>query len=190
MSKTFQCPACGGLIEYTDSNQAMTCPFCGTAVTTPEQAETPPSAQTDQGGMVDAAAQTLLQQHTSKFKNSAEIMDEVKRLLREGDKSQAVDVYRQEFNVAREDAQSSIDQIEIDMKHSGSEVPPTPPESVPSPIPDTPVQNANVIDATPAPQKSSFPTKSVVIGCVVALVLCCLCVIAPAIVWMLNNFQH
>ena len=190
MSKTFQCPACGGLIEYTSSNQAMTCPFCGTAVTTPEQAETPAPAQTDQGMMDDAAAKTVLQGHSSKFKNSAEIMDEVKRLLRDGDKSQAIEVYRREFNVALEDAQSSIEQIEIDMKHSGRETPPPPPESVFSPVPSTPVPNADVIDAPPALPKSSFPIKGVVIGCVVALVLCCLCVISPAIVWMLNSLRH
>jgi len=183
MSNTFQCPACGGLIEYTSSNQAMACPFCGTSVTTPAQAETSSPAQTDQGEMVDAAAQTLLQQHSS-FKNSAEIMDEVKRLLREGDKSQAIEVYRKEFNVALEDAQSSVEQIEIDMKHSGRETPPPPPESVPSPVPSTPVSNVDVIDAPPPPPKSSFPTKAVVIGCVVALVLCCLCVISPIIVWI------
>jgi predicted nucleic acid-binding Zn-ribbon protein len=188
MSKTFQCPACGGLIEYTSSNQAMTCPFCGTAVTTPEQAETPAPAQTGQG-IMDAAAKTVLQGRSSKFKNSAEIMDEVKRLLREDDKSQAVEVYCREFNVALEDAQSSIEQIEIDMKHSGAETPPTP-ANVPSPIPSMPISSDNIIDAPPAPQKSSFPIKGVIIGCLVALVLCCLCVISPAIVWMLNSLRH
>jgi transcription elongation factor Elf1 len=187
MSNTFQCPACGGLIEYTSSNQAMTCPFCGTAVTTPDQAETSAPAQTNQG-IVDAAAQTLLQQHSSKFKNSAEIMDEVKRLLREGDKSQAVEVYSKEFDVALEDAQSSVEQIEIDMKHSGAETPP-PPASVPSPIPSTPISSDNIIDAPPPQQKSSLP-KNLLIGCVVVLVLCCLCVTVPTIVWIVTTLRH
>ncbi len=187
MTDTFQCPACGGLIEYTSNNQDMPCPFCGTAITTPG-AGTAPAAATvvvpKIEGNPGAAAQTMIQH--SRFNNSAEIMDEIKRLLREDDKSGAVKVYRKEFNVPLADARSSVDQIEIDMRHSGKETPPppTPVESAPppAPAPSEPAVSGDVVfDGTP--QKPSS-TKNWIIGCsIAAVVFCCCCVILPTLIF-------
>ena len=132
MATTFQCPACGGIIEYTSNNQAMTCPFCGTAITTPGAGSAatvvmakpvvePVSAEPDSS----AGAKTVIQQ-SPVVMNSAEIIDEVKRSLREDDKSGAVRIFSKGFNVSLTDAQASVDQIEIDMKHSGKEAAPAP----------------------------------------------------------------
>ena len=96
MPDTFQCPACGGFIEYSDHNQDMACPFCGTAVTTPPAGDVAPAPADP------SSAKTVVQ--ASKFKNSAEIMDEVKRLLGEGDKDGAIKVYAKEFGVPKADA--------------------------------------------------------------------------------------
>jgi|GEM_PF-5499343 len=175
MPETFQCPACGGMIEYTTSNQDMTCPFCGTAVTTPAQTTvaTVPETKYD-----SSSAETMVQH--SKFKNSAEILDEVKRLLREDNKEQAIKVYRKEFGVPLADARTSVEQIEIDMRPSGKEeIPPPPPQDIPTPTWTAPNESAikgDVVFDTPQ-QKSSTPTGWL-IGCGIALViLCCLCTI-------------
>jgi hypothetical protein len=185
MSNTFQCPACGGLIEYTDNNQEMACPFCGTAVTTPgaESAATVLISKPERAPA--AAAETMIQQ--SRFNSSAEIMDEVKRLLREEDKNGAVKVYRKEFNVALADARAAVDQIEIDMQHSGKEeTPPAPEESAPPPpAPSEPAISGDVVFNAP-PQKSS--SRGWIIGCSIAFVLfCCFCVILPSVVWFVTN---
>ncbi len=189
MATTFQCPACGGIIEYTSNNQEMTCPFCGTTITTPGAAS---SAATVIMSKVDVpppaapaeSAKTIVQHST--FNNSAEIIDEVKRSLREDDKDGAVRIYSKEFGVPLSDAQTSVDQIEIDMKYAGKPTTPPPapePEPVLTPTP-TPVYSnpapayavpaSDVIDAGAAPKKSNT-TRNLIIGCVSLIVLCCVC---------------
>jgi hypothetical protein len=198
MPTTFQCPACGGIIEYTSNNQDMTCPFCGTAITTPgaEAAATvimskPVVVEPVVEPNAEGGAKTLIQQ--SRFNNSAEIIDEVKRSLREDDKAGAVRIYSKEFNVPLADAQTSVDQIEIDMKHSGKEASPAP-EPIATPV-QTPyvaqqIPSADILDAAP-PAKSGGVSRNVIIGCSIALVLfCCFCVILPTIVATANQLMN
>lgn len=191
MPTTFQCPACGGIIEYTSNNQDMTCPFCGTAITTPGTGSAATVVMSKVESVVAeqdpaAGAKTVIQQ--SRFHNSAEIMDEVKRLLREDDKSAAVKVYSKEFNVPMVDAQSSVDQIEIDMKYSGKEVA-LAPEPVPTPVAAQQIPSADILDAAaPEQKKSGGISRNVIIGCSIALVLfCCFCVILPTIIAIARN---
>ena len=191
MATTFQCPACGGIIEYTSNNQDMTCPFCGTAITTPGAAASAATVIMTKVERVEpqddpaAGAKTVMQQ--GPVMNSAEIIDEVKRSLREDDKSGAVRIYSKEFNVSLADAQASVDQIEIDMKYSGKEV--IKPVVEPEPVSAAPaasaqqIPTADILDAAPSEPKKSNTTRNVIIGCSVAFVLfCCLCVVLPAIV--------
>lgn len=195
MSTTFQCPACGGIIEYTSSNQDMTCPFCGTAITTPGAGSAatvvmPKVERVQPEEDPGAGAKTVIQQ--SRFGNSAEIMDEVKRLLREGDKTGALKVYSKEFDVPMADAQTSVDQIEIDMRHSGKEATPTAPEPIPAPTPVRPAQSipaSDILDAAPEETKSNT-TRNWIIGCSIAFVLfCCLCIIVSTVVSMAAGSQ-
>jgi ribosomal protein L7/L12 len=199
MPNTFQCPSCSGSIEYTENNKNMDCPFCGTAVTTPgpeTASEAAPGVaatvvipKVEREPAPVAAAQTMIQQ--SRFNSTAEIIDEVKRLLREDDKTGAVKVYRKEFNVSQADAKTAVDQIEIDMQHSGKEETPPPPASVetppppppPPPAPSEPAISGDVVfDAAP-PQKPSSK-RGWIIGCSIAFVLfCCFCVILPTVIW-------
>lgn len=192
---TFQCPSCGGTIDYTSSNLDMTCPFCGTAITTPgvdanatvivpkvEAAPAPTDAL--------ESAKTVIQQ--SRFSNSAEIMDEVKRSLREDDKEGAIRTYSKEFNVPVEDARASVEQIEIDMRHSGKEATPPAPEPAATPAyaPEPSayqVPRSDVLDAAATPPTNNN-TRNIIIGCSIAFVLfCCLCIIIPSIVGVLQG---
>lgn len=195
MSK-FQCPSCGGTIEYSNSNEEMTCPFCGTAITTPgvdtnATIIAPRVEKVEETADPAASAKTVVQQ--SQFKNSAEIIDEVKRSLREDDKEGAVRIYSKEFNVPLADARSSVDQMEIDMRHSGKEEDkPTPelePAPAPAPEPAYQVPTSDVLDAGATPQQSNNNTRNWIIGCSIALVLfCCFCVILPTIVSFAGGF--
>jgi ribosomal protein S27E len=186
MPTTFQCPACGGIIEYSANDQEMTCPFCGTAITTPAAGSAATVIMPKVEPEPAASAKTIIQQQ-SKFTNSAEIIDEVKRSLREGDKEGAVRIYSKEFNVPMIDAQASVDQIEIDMKHSGKEAAPEP-EPIPAPAAPVPsaqqIPHFDVLDAPALEEKKSNTTRNWVIGCSIAFVLfCCICVILPTAVW-------
>jgi len=171
------------MIEYTDHDQAMSCPFCGVAVTTP------PAGIVDEGD--PSSAKTVV--HASKFKNSAEILDEVKRLIGEGDTDGAIKVYAKEFGVPKADARTSVEQIEIDMRPKEetpppveeSAPPPPPPPPPHSPIPDPAAIRGEVVDS--ASQKPST-ARNWIIGCGVAFLLfCCLCVILPTIVYFVMN---
>lgn len=199
---TFQCPSCGGTIDYSNSSEEMKCPFCGTDITTPGVDSnatiiTPKVEKVEVEEAPDPAssAKTVIQQ--SKFKNSAEIMDEVKRSLREDDKEAAVRIYSKEFNVPLADARSSVDQIEIDMKHSGKEAakPAPEPEPIPAPAP-TPepayqVPVSDVIDSTSSAQPPNNTTRNWIIGCSIAFVLfCCFCVILPSVVSFGSSFLN
>lgn len=192
---TFLCPSCGGTIEYASNNQDMTCPFCGTAITTPSadsnatvivpKMEVAPAPSDS-----SQSAKTVIQQ--SRFQNSAEIMDEVKRLLREDDKEGAIRTYSKEFNVPVEDARTSVEQIEIDMRHSGKEAPPAPePAATPAYAPEPSayqVPRSDVLDAGVAPSQPNNNTRNIIIGCSIAFVLfCCLCIIIPSIVGVLQG---
>ena len=197
MATTFQCPACGGIIEYSSNNQEMTCPFCGTAITTPGASSAatvvmskpviePVNAEADSS----AGAKTVIQQ-SPVVMNSAEIIDEVKRSLREDDKNGAVRIFSKGFNVSLTDAQTSVDQIEIDMKHSGKEAAPAPePDPVSTPVAAQQIPAADIFDAAAAQPPKSNTTRNWIIGCSVAAVLfCCLCVILPTIIISLAGSQ-
>lgn len=37
MAQSFNCPQCGGMLEYTGSGRTMPCPYCATTVSVPEE---------------------------------------------------------------------------------------------------------------------------------------------------------
>lgn len=122
------------------------------------------------------------------FASSAEAMDEIKRLLRSGNKIEAIRVHREAFNTGLKDAKDAVDAIESDLKYQSSPrqgVAQTTGQSVSSFAAAEPVMNPNPFDE---PQKPAW--RKWVIGCSLALFLfCCLCVGLPALLYMFTGGQ-
>ncbi|HEY3313504.1 MAG TPA: hypothetical protein VGK00_17830 [Anaerolineales bacterium] len=151
MSPEFICPFCGAPLE---NSSVSTCPSCGSALST-RPGSTPLEASP-----------------RPEFNNSAEVMDEVKDLIREGDLTAAAGVAASAFGLDTGSAQSTVEQVQIEMQHSGHE---TPPRSESTSTPPAP----QVIDAPgyETPKKSSNAMKWIigsVIGATILLCVCCL----------------
>lgn len=129
---------------------------------------------------------------SSQFANSAELMDEVKRLLRAEKKIEAVKVYREYFNCGLAEAKDAVDAAETELKLQAP--PPLAEDEVPSfARPDAAPAAASsgpVVMPNPVTAETSGPPawRNWAIGCGIALVLfCCLCVVLPAIVSLVMN---
>jgi hypothetical protein len=103
MSDLNVCPSCGAKL---DANVGSKCPFCGS--------DLPVSA---------SSAPTLISRPISKkaeFENSAEAMDEIKRLVNEGDTGGATVIASSAFDLPEEAARTTVEQIKTDMPFSSS----------------------------------------------------------------------
>ena len=152
------CPSCGTPLDnYTGTK----CPSCGTAL--PNRS---------------SSAQTIISKRPA-FNSSAESMDEVKRLVNEGDTGSAAEVVKNEFDQDDSSAQATVEQVKFDMKHSGWETPPVEPEPVPAPS-QPEVINAPVYDI---PKKSSNSRTWTIAG-IAAAVFLCVCCCLPFVAWI------
>jgi ribosomal protein L7/L12 len=124
------------------------------------------------------------------FSSSAEAMDEIKRLLRGGNKIEAIKVHREYFSTGLKDAKDAVDAIESDLKFQAAPARPSLGQSAGQPssfAPSEPVMSANPFDE---PGQSSQAGRKWLIGCSVAFVLfCCLCVVLPALIYALFSGQ-
>jgi hypothetical protein len=117
-------------------------------------------------------------------KSSAEAMDEVKKLVREGDNAGAAEVASAEFGLDQEAAKNTVDQVATDMKYSAPE--PVIVEPIPNYKSSEPV-GSNVFDAPQKPSNSRPWIIGCSVGAVVFLCLCCCMPIFIAIVSMARN---
>lgn len=157
MSTDNVCPFCGVSLE---SNTGSQCPACGSALPTR-----------------DSSAATIISKKAV-FDNSAEAMDELKKLIRNGDSGAAAEVASIQFDLSQEAAQSTVEQVESDMKHSGRETPPAEPSPASAP--------PEVIDAAlfDEPQKPNN-SRRWIIGCSIgAAVFLCVCCCLPFLIWI------
>lgn len=134
-------------------------------------------------GQAVPVAATLISQapENQRFENSAEMVDEVKRLLRQDKKIAAVKVYREYFEVGLAEAKTAVDQIETELKFSAAPVTPSAPETPVQPA--EPTISANPFDAPAKPSNM----RGWVIGCsLAALASLCLCVGLPLLLMALG----
>jgi hypothetical protein len=157
MSPETKCPSCGASLE---DNVGSACPFCGSALSA-------------------ASAPTLLSVPASRpsAQTSAEAMDEIKNLIREGDPAGATLVAGAEFGLNPEAAQTVVEQAATDMKYSGA------PEPV-SVEPETPAARAAepvIIENRPVetPKKPSSTQPWIIGGSIVAVIFLCCCCCLP-----------
>jgi uncharacterized Zn finger protein (UPF0148 family) len=183
MTDNKTCPSCGATLE---NNVGSQCPFCGAALAT-----------------VSSSAQTLISRPLSKkgeFENSAEAMDEVKRLVREGESEAAEQVASEQFDLKPEDAHSTVEQVEVDMKYSGEEtklagqvVPPMAAAAAPGPAYTPPASQA--VYNTPPAASSTEPEKSskrnwIIGGSIGAAIFLCLCCCLPLLIFGINAMRN
>ena len=156
------CPSCGAALE---DNVGSSCPYCGSALSMPT--------------IVSAPAKKK-----KAAKSSAEAMDEVKQLVREGDKAAAAEVASAEFGLNQEAAQTTVEQVAADMKYSAPESVIV--EPIPNYKPSEPV-SSNVFDA---PQKPSN-SRPWIIGCSIgAVVFLCLCCCLPLLLTLVGVMRN
>ena len=164
MSPNNVCPSCGAALE---DNVGSYCPYCGSALSMPTIISAPAKKKR-------AAA-----------KSSAEAMDEVKKLVREGDTAGAAEVASAEFGLNQEAAQSTVEQVATNMKFSAPE--PAIVEPAPTFKPSEPVIDSNPFDEPKKPSNSRPWIIGCSIGAAVFLCLCCCLPILITIVSMARN---
>jgi uncharacterized Zn finger protein (UPF0148 family) len=168
MSPNNVCPSCGAALE---ENAGSSCPFCGSALSLSMSAPT----------IISAPAK----KKKAAAKSSAEAMDEVKKLVREGDTTGAAEVASAEFGLDQEAAQSTVEQVATNMKYSAPE--PVIVEPIPDYKPSEPVIESSPFDE---PQKPSN-SRPWIIGCsIAAVVFLCVCCCLPLVfglISMANN---
>lgn len=153
MSPNHVCPSCGAALE---ENVGSSCPFCGSALSMPTIISTPAKKK--------------------KAASSAEAMDEVKKLVSEGDTAGAAEVASAEFGLNQEAAQSTVEQVATEMKYSGAET------IMAGPIP--PKASEPVVENIPVaePAKPSNKRSWIIGGSIAAVVFLCLCCCLPLVI--------
>jgi ribosomal protein L7/L12 len=121
------------------------------------------------------------------FASSAEMMDEVKRQLRKGNKIEAIKTYREYFNVGLKEAKDAVDAVETELKFQSEPVLDTEPPAFARPDAPTvePVVSPNPFDEPKAPAWRKW-----LIGCGVALLVLCVCTIVPLALFGLRVFGN
>jgi len=108
-------------------------------------------------------------------------MDEVKRLLRAGNKVEAVKTHREYFGLELKDASDAVEAIEADLRPVEVSAPLADDQPPAFARPDSAAQTVSVEPVAPAPAKPAWQKWA--LGCGIALIVfCCLCVILPTIV--------
>jgi hypothetical protein len=149
MTDQKNCPSCGASVDLP----ANDCPFCGASMIDSRNAPT-------------IMASSL--PDISRFPTGAAALDEVKRLIREGNKIEAVKVHREHFKTSLQESKEAVDVLASDMPHQ-----PVPAPSRPR-VEASPGMSATAIP--PKPQSDAW--KKWASGCSIAFVLfCCLCLI-------------
>jgi len=146
------CPFCGAPLENLTENK---CPSCGSAL--------------------PASSSATLISPRSSFNSSAEVMDEVKKLEREGNAGAAAQVLGSEFGLDQAAAQQTAEQVQIELQHDGRESYSSGPEA------QTFDTKPEVIDAPiySTVQKPSNTRNWIIGGSIGAAVFLCCCCCLP-----------
>ena len=106
MSQTFQCPNCGAPLDYDGgSDPVIPCPYCKSTVVVPEELHTARSGSGTFTTSVGMGLGNLLQPEKIAH------LREIGRLVRQGQKVEAVKLYREIFGAELQEAQDAIDQL-------------------------------------------------------------------------------
>jgi len=107
MAQSFNCPNCGAPLDYDGSDLTVRCPFCSSSVIVPEtlRPAAPVAGRSPSPQVV--GLDTLIGQ--------ADKLREIARLIRAGNKIQAIKVYREAFDVSLSEAKNAVEALEAGM---------------------------------------------------------------------------
>jgi ribosomal protein L7/L12/sugar lactone lactonase YvrE len=106
MSQTFQCPNCGAPLDYDGGlDPVIPCPYCKSTVVVPEELHTAQPGSSTFTASAGTALDNLLQPE------QIERLREIGRLVRQGQKVEAVNLYREMLGTELQDAKDAIDQL-------------------------------------------------------------------------------
>jgi hypothetical protein len=159
MSPNTVCPSCGAALE---ENVGSSCPYCGSALS------------------VNMSAPTIISAPKKKkatAQSSAEAMDEVKKLVGEGETAAAAEVASAEFGLDQEAAQNTVEQVATEMKYSAPE---------PTVVEPEPVSKSSepIVENIPPeePKKPSTARNWIIGGSVAAVIFLCCCCCMPFVI--------
>lgn len=163
MSTELKCSFCGAPLE---SENLAACPSCGSAIP-------------------GFSSQATMISSKSNFGNSAEVMDEIKKLAKEGKVEEAAQVAGEEFGLSGESARVTVDQTMIDMRHSDSGSESTSEDKKPS------TSQPEIIDAPgySVPKQPSGKKNWLIGGIVAAVIFLCLCCCLPIIAGLVMYYN-
>jgi uncharacterized Zn finger protein (UPF0148 family) len=154
MSPNHVCPSCGATLE---ENVGSACPYCGSALSAPTLISTPAKKK--------KAAQS-----------SAESLDEVKKLVREGDAAGAAEVASAAFDLTPEAAQTVVEQTALEIK----------PAVASDPEPEVIVEPAGNASPGTGQPKSFGGRWAIAIGAGGTILLCSCCCCLPLVLAFLS----
>jgi ribosomal protein L7/L12/outer membrane protein assembly factor BamB len=136
MSQTFQCPNCGAPLDYDGGlDPVIPCPYCKSTVVVPAELHT---AQPESSTFTIPTGTTLALDNLLQPEQIAHLR-EIGRLVRQGQKTEAINLYRELLGTELKEAEDAIEQLAagkaIALTHSSVQT------SKDSPFP---VQNAQV----------------------------------------------
>lgn len=125
MSQTFHCPSCGAPLDPPSKNEpALRCPFCSTSVIVP-------ASLRSQSPAPDTLSRT---EAMSAVPQSGKEMIEIIRMVKAGQKEEAIVRFREVFDSSRQEAQVTIERIEqnqvVQLTHPGALTDQAPPPAI------------------------------------------------------------
>jgi hypothetical protein len=130
------------------------------------------------------------------FDSSASSMDEVKRLIREGNTDAAEEIASIQFGLSQEAAHNTVEQTVVNMKYSGHETLPVEPAPVSSmpPEPASSMPQPEVVNSPShlydEPQKPSNSRKWIIAGSIGAVVFLCMCCCIPVLILIITSIKN
>ncbi|MBC7912081.1 MAG: hypothetical protein H7Y30_16355 [Pyrinomonadaceae bacterium] len=97
MPQPFKCPSCGGPLEYDGGKLTVRCQFCNSSIIVPEELRPRAAAPTRD-------ADVTLQDQLGN-------LAEIGRLIRDGNKIEAIKVYRETFGTGLKEAKEAIERL-------------------------------------------------------------------------------
>lgn len=108
MSQSFTCPNCSAPLDYSGDDLTIRCPYCGGSVIVPDALRPPASHAPVSAPQAHAPSPWI----GGSLLSQTERLHEITRLIRGGNKIEAIKLYREMFNVGLGEAKDAVDRLE------------------------------------------------------------------------------